>query len=431
LLRISEVRYTAVGLDELYTGDGEFARVAVWGCVDGTSATMKTEARFEAEGAAGALEGYGAGIVEILEREQQRLKKNADDEAARILAEAKQVAQSISAQAEAKADQEAIERTKYDVERVLAGSKGEAARVLAEGWQDAQTQAAKILADARQQAETLARTLTEEAKAGAEALSKSAIDLKSRVEQEVAATREKALLEAAQVVKDAVDAAKARVADRQDRIVTEAAHDGDAIAREAADRARKTLEEAVAAVSVAVQAIGTHLGEMKDEDRERSRRQVYHEFDAARSGPAPEFEHGDKPAEQAGTVEGKPLSVAQVLDTDMLFDRGDNSVLYCGDVELNIVPPADVHQLSEFQDHLKTVPNLEIHRFDRTASADLKISIVAAVAMPLFDIVRSLPSVEEAEQIGKDILITLLPAHRGKKRRVTARSQDQGNGTGK
>jgi hypothetical protein len=56
---------------------------------------------------------------------------------------------------------------------------------------------------------------------------------------------------------------------------------------------------------------------------------------------------------------------------------------------------------------------------------------VAAVAMPLFDIVRSLPSVEEAEQIGKDILITLLPAHRGKKRRVTARSQDQGNGTGK
>jgi hypothetical protein len=138
---------------------------------------------------------------------------------------------------------------------------------------------------------------------------------------------------------------------------------------------------------------------------------------------SPQLPKPNVPVAQADPIQDQPLSLAQVLETDVLFDRGDNSILYCGEVELNIVPPADVHQLSSFQEQLGTVPHLEIHRFDRTASADLKITVVAAVAVPLFEIIRGLPSVEEAEQIGKDILITLLPAHKaGKKKRVAGSS---------
>ena len=87
--------YTAVGLSEFLllgpASDREWRGSTK--LTDGMSKTMKTEIRPEADGTGNVLEGFGAGIIDALEKEQQRLKKNAEGEAARIVAEAKQLAE--------------------------------------------------------------------------------------------------------------------------------------------------------------------------------------------------------------------------------------------------------------------------------------------------------------------------------------------------
>jgi vacuolar-type H+-ATPase subunit H len=397
---------------------------------------MKTEIGHESGGTENVLEGFGAGIIEALERERQRLKKNAESEAARIIAEAKQQAEGTISQAEVKADQEAAERTRRDVEQILAAAREDSDRILAAGRRDAGEQSSKALVDARNEAEKVAATLTAEASAVAEQAARESAEVRSRAEQDAAEMVAKAHAEAAQIMKGAVDAARARTVDRQERIAVEASQEAGRIVGQALQRAKQALQEAAAAVGEAGRELREHSRDIKRQALERAvfpgqsgpqadavpepppSLDALFEGTPASAPPGAPFESAD-----AVQVQDKPLSVEQVLNSDTLFDRSDNSVLYCGEVELNIVPPADVHQLGEFQEHLKTVPHLEIQRFDRTASADLKITVVAAVAMPLFEIVRALPAVEEAEQIGKDILITLLPANKSKKR-VAGRSDN-------
>jgi hypothetical protein len=102
-----------------------------------------------------------------------------------------------------------------------------------------------------------------------------------------------------------------------------------------------------------------------------------------------------------------PTSVDRLLNTEARNNSDQDSTLYYGQIELHIVTPAEGEQLNQFQEQLKSISKINIVQSINSTSDGIVISIMVDMAIPLFDIIRKLPSVKEAENVGKDILITL------------------------
>ena len=399
------------------------------------SETINTGIGTEAGGTSNALEGHKAGIIAAVEAELERIRKDAETESARIIAEAKQLAQNITSQAEEKSNQEAREKTRHEVEQIMFTAENESAEILTGARQDALAQANKIAADAKEAAERTAKTLLDEAAKAADETARAASELKRKAEQEAVETRDRAIHEAEQIIKDSLDSARTRVAEKENTIVAEAKRQGEKIVDQASGEARSTLQEAATAVHEAVQKLSGRIRAIKEKAQEQPGQEnkagpqsIVSQENQPPPGPASVSAPVATPAgedlsaavarQNAQSLELllEPVSIEQVLDSDMMFDGGENAVLYIGEVELHVVTPADVDRLSEFIECLKKVPHLQIQRSDCEVPEGVKITVVIDAAVHLFEIVRRLTPVEEAEQIGKDILIKLLPARKGTKK---------------
>jgi hypothetical protein len=385
---------------------------------------MKTDTNPKTEETPSVFSGYKARITEVLEKELQRLKKDAERESVKIISDAKLQAQEIINQAELKTKQEAKSKVKSEIEALLAKVEEEAKRMVAKAKENAIQEASKLESDAQEESDKIANILKEEAVKVSEELVKSATEFKQMTEQEVIEIREKANREAIQTVNDAKETAKVKASEEEKRILTEAKQTGDVIIDEASNSAKLRLEGAVSAVEEAMQILNEQIKKANkntpvDPGRRNERttpsntileknRQVT-DPTTVLSTPKHEVEP------QMSMAESRIPSIEELLSMDAIIDKDEESVLYYGEVELLITKPADADQLRRFQEALQIIPQVNVLRSDYTTATNIKISVSTDIAMPLFEILRGLPPVKEAEKSGKDIQITLLPPRKPKK----------------
>jgi vacuolar-type H+-ATPase subunit H len=386
---------------------------------------MDTTTKQIPDGTGIIFDNYKISLTEAIEKELQRLRMDAENEAAKIISEAEQHAQQIVDQAEEKAKQEAKEKTKQEISSIIAIADKESKTILSEAEQNALKQANQIISEARLEALKQAKVLTENVTRKAQDLEKSAFELKQKAEQQSVEITNRANLEAEEIVKEAVDGARVKVSPEENRILSETRQVSESIINQSAVRVKNTMEEATSSLRLA-------LDKLNRQAEEISGRSFVNRTDELKSNSVrindllgillpelkPDRESGDTLSQDSALdsvlTQETLVSVDQLLNSEANNNSDQDSTLYYGQIELHIVTPAEGEQLNQFQEQLKSISKISIVQSINSTADGIAIIITVDMAIPLFDIIRKLPSVKEAENVGKDILITL---SRSKKKR--------------
>jgi len=81
--------------------------------------------------------------------------------------------------------------------------------------------------------------------------------------------------------------------------------------------------------------------------------------------------------------------------------------LYEGIVQLTIAPPIDLGQARKLEEHLSQVQDLRLVLVGGSVDEGTEIVVSADKPIPLIDILREMPPVEQVAKKGKKIQITL------------------------
>lgn len=404
---------------------------------------MGTTAKPDTTGNTNNFDGSKTGITDGLEKELQRLKTDAEIEVKRILSEARQQAQSITNQAEERAKQEAIERTKNDIQSIFAAAEDTASKIMTEARQNAQQQSDRIISNAKQEASIQSNTLKMNVLRAAEEMNSSAAELKKKAEKEAQESREKAKIEADKAIQQAKAKAKNNVSKEEERIIAEAKQRGNIILDEAVKKAKESLEEASLGVDLVISRLKQYAKEISERKLEAPRSEipapssvVISEPSAntieeskqplpltenalsvvALSEPIPEGQTPDEITIQSVLSQDTPLSVDQLIKMNTTANPNAEPTLYYGQVELHVTRPAEEEQLQQFKEHLSTIPHVSVVQLNMSSPEGIIVTLGIEMAIPLFDIIKKLPSVKEAENVGKDILVTLLNSRKRAKK---------------
>jgi vacuolar-type H+-ATPase subunit H len=204
-------------------------------------------------------------------------------------------------------------------------------------------------------------------------------------------------------MKDAVEAARTKMVEEEHRIIAEAEQKAELIIDEAWSTSRETLQEAARTVAEVGQKLDNHMKEVRDQARG-------------------ELKHKDESKMQPVVAQEKLESVVLVPESKGAVAPESESVLYYGEVELQVETPTDVAQLGRFLEQLLMVPRLEIRRFERSVSEGIALIISTDIALPLFTIVKRFPPVKDVTSIGKDIRVSLHPIRKSKESKTPADS---------
>ncbi len=405
---------------------------------------MGTTAKPDTTGNTNNFDGSKGGIADGLEKELQRLKTDAELEVKKILTEAKQQALAITNQAEERAKQEAIEKTRYDIQNIFTSAEETANKIVIEARQNAQQQSDRIISNAKQEASIQSNTLKMNVLRAAEEMNSSAAELKKKAEKEAQEARDKAKQEKDKSIQNAKEKAKINVSKEEARIVNEARQRGDAILDEAIRKTKESLEEASLGVDLVVTRLKQCVKEISERtfeiphgevtipssviinestvisDDEANQPQPQGEDKpigaVALSEPETDISDPDEVTIQAVLSQDTPLSVDQLIKLNTTANPNQEPTLYYGQVELHITRPADEDQLQQFKEHLGTIPHVSVAQVNMTSPDGIIVTLSIEMAIPLFDIIKKLPSVKEAENVGKDILVTLLTSRKRTKK---------------
>ncbi len=405
---------------------------------------MGTTAKPDTTGNTNNFDGSKGGIADGLEKELQRLKTDAELEVKRILTEAKQQAQAITNQAEERAKQEAIEKTKNEIQNIFASAEETANKIVTEARQNAQQQSDRIITNSKQEASIQSNTLKMNVLRAAEEMNSSAAELRKKAEKEAQEAKDKAKLEAEQLIQTAKNKAKENVSREENRIITEARQKGDAILDEAIKKAKESLEEASLGVDLVVSRLRQYVKEISERTFDIPRGEITPPSSAlkddpntipdddsnqaqpleenkpfsivALSDPGTDITNPDELTIQSVLSQDTPLSVDQLIKLNSTANTNQEPTLYYGQVELHITRPADDEQLQQFKEHLGTIPHVSVVQMNMASTDSIIVTLGIEMAIPLFDIIKKLPSVKEAENVGKDILVTLLPPRKRTKK---------------
>jgi vacuolar-type H+-ATPase subunit H len=385
-----------------------------------------------------ALDGYQIGITEVLEKELQQMKEDTEKESARIIAEAKKQVQVILDQAEQKARQEAKEKTRYEVESLLAGAQEEAKKAVAEIKHNALQRSHNIVAIAQQQGEKAARKTKEEATKVAEDFNKSSNELKREAEKEAEEIREKASKEANQIISDAIEAARVKVSGEESKILDDSEQLAELINDEASSKIKEILEEAVRAVNEAKQKFSSPVpikksNEISEEPKPLDEKPTQPELKPEiTQSVTPQLE---VPGTPQGIVESKPLSEDKVQPEpgpDKLryippqpevpaTTQAQSDILY-GSIELQVTDGADTEELAEWTKSLRNIPLLRVLSMEKTASEQgSKFLILTDAPTPLIGILKKMSSVKEVRKENDKLLVTL--SGRGPRYKATSQTK--------
>jgi len=87
--------------------------------------------------------------------------------------------------------------------------------------------------------------------------------------------------------------------------------------------------------------------------------------------------------------------------------EGTSAELYKGKVKLVVAPPVDLEQVRKFEEQLYQVQDLRLVLFGGSTDEGIEVVVSAEEPIPLIDVLREMPPVEQVVKRGKTIQIIL------------------------
>jgi vacuolar-type H+-ATPase subunit E/Vma4 len=286
-----------------------------------------------------------------------------DIEAEEIILAAKRRAQQIIDEAEEKSKKDASKRTQSQVEKIFANARKETAEMIAQAKQATEKESNEIVVVAKQEAEQLIREITEKCRRETQTQSNRAIE----------EAREKA-----------------------DKMMTDIVTSCQEISRmvnEIVSRTRQTIDEFEAKLQTDVSELAKAIAETQ---RKLEQFAVIALKERDETRPAPIIKN-------TVPIETPILSV-RILGAKSNGKNGTQP-LFSGQVEMKSISSAfDYQYLKNLKKYLVRIPNI---KYVQEYASEKEISIIFELKepMPLLDILRNIPQVDEVNSEGDDINI--------------------------
>jgi len=284
-------------------------------------------------------------------------------EAQEIILAARRKAQQILDEAEEKSKKEASKKTQSQVEKIISKARKDAEEMIARARQATEKERSDIAGAAKQDAEGLIREITEKCRRETQAQSNRTID--------------EATEKAGKMLNEIVENCK-EISGMVVQIV---------------DRTRQTIDEFEARLQTDVQELAKAIAETQQKIQQFTVKALK-EKEEPRTAPA---------GKNTEVIDIPTLSV-KVLGAKSNGQDGTQP-LFSGQVEMRSVSTAfDYQYLKHLKKYLTHIPNI---RYLQEYASEKEISIVFELKepMPLLDLLRNIPLVEEVKTEADDISI--------------------------
>jgi len=384
---------------------------------------------------------YKQGISQAVEEEKGRFEElshvlaSSQNEAERLITEAREKAQKISeniiAKAEQKAQQivneteeaaknEAKKKTQLEVEHIKKAAKDKAAELIAKARQMSEKTTNSIKAESKREADKLIKQLTEQAM--------------KEAEQEAQDIRKKAHAEAEQLISDARNTAKEEGEKELARITAAAKQ----VAEQSAMKAREMVE--IEKDQLTTRVIGsaeiTESAPSSDlpEPRNIAEKTAAYIDDTAQTKPedstpelmeaqkilAEAFEDAANETEEAGDESSATL-VHNIFEEEtkyptinkMKYETSEPAEIenrtngHDEKLELHIMPTSDFGQVSKFEKQLLQVPDLQLLGKGGSEGGIIWFEVNYSDSLPIEDLLQQISPVKEVAKYGNYITIYL------------------------
>lgn len=285
-------------------------------------------------------------------------------EAQEIIVAAKRRAQQIIDEAEEKSKKEASKRTQSQVEKIIGRARKEAEETIAQARQATEKESSEIAAAAKQEAERLIREITE----------------KCRRETQTQSNR-------------AIEEAREKANKMMNGIVS-SCKEISGMVNEIVNRTRKTIDEFEAKLQTDVGELAKAIAETQQKLQQVT---VYALKEKEEAKPAP--------ASRKTEVIETPTLAVKILGAKSNGQHGSQP-LFSGQVEMKSISSSfDYQYLKNLKKYLVHIPNI---RYVQEYASEKEISILFELKepLPLLEIIRNVPQVDEVITEADDISIT-------------------------
>jgi uncharacterized membrane protein YqiK len=162
-------------------------------------------------------------------------------------------------------------------------------------------------------------------------------------------------------------------------------------AKQAEERAKKEAEKA------AKEKAKREAEEAKEEAKEKAEEEAKMEAEEAK-------ERAKKEAEEAKEKAKREAEMARVAKQ---AKEAISAELYEGIVKLTIMSPIDLAQMRKLEEYLRHIQDLRLVLTGGSADEGTHIMVSAAKPLPLINVLKEMPPVEEVVKKDKEIQITL------------------------
>jgi vacuolar-type H+-ATPase subunit H len=283
-------------------------------------------------------------------------------EAEDIIRAAQKRAKQIIDEAEKKSRKEAKKRTQSEVDKIIAKARKDALEIITQTKESADKERTEILVASKNDAEEVIREITEKCRQETQEKSNRAIE----------EAREKA-----------------------DKMLSEIISDGTEISqkvRAIIDRAKQTIEEFEAILKTETDELASTIAETQ---------QKLEQFDS--------IALKEEETHTAPINNSKESATTPALGVRLLGERSNGKkgaqALYSGQVEMkSISAPFDYQYLKNLKKYLVHIPNI---KYVQESASEKEMSIVFDLQepLPLLDILKNIPLVEEVTANADDICI--------------------------
>jgi vacuolar-type H+-ATPase subunit H len=288
-------------------------------------------------------------------------------EAQEIIVAARRRAQQIIDEAEEKSKKEASKRTQSQVEKIINKARKEAEETIAQARQATEKESSEIAAAAKQEAERLIKEITE----------------KCRYETQTQSNR-------------AIEEARGK-ADRMMNDIVTSCKEISGMVNEIVSRTRQTIDEFEAKLQTDVSELAKAIAGTQQKLQEVTTFALKEKEEVK---PAPV----SKKTEKTEIIETPTLAV-KVLGAKSNGQHGTQP-LYSGQVEMKSISASfDYQYLKNLKKYLVHIPNI---RYVQEYASEKEISILFELKepLPLLEIIRNIPQVDEVITDADDISIT-------------------------
>ena len=353
----------------------------------------------------------------------QAATAQAKSEVENILAQGRAQAEQLVKNGEEMARRDAKEKTRREIEKLMASAKEDAAKQGSATLQAAREEAGEIIAKSKKEATEISRQIMDEAEVQLKGILENARkEAKAKAEKEAAEITEKARAQAEKekelLILAANDEARSAAQKETERIIAKANAEADTILNGAKNKVRLQMEESGRLMQEMQQRMQQVMAAAGFESKHIEFPAIHAVPPEASPAPPPPIpvkapvrqeETAERvvPVDPPRKVERSSTSseMAQAkLDSIFANDETRN---YQGRLKIDIAPPVDSEQISNLEQNLSKNTNLRVLGNGGSEDGSAWVEVDILKPMPLVSALRKIPGVKDVVGAKSYIIVAL------------------------